>query len=116
VPPVFSKTEQEVLGTAINAKNKELSPDLGRGKFHETVSALKNSFKTPTLRNIRKTAPYMHNGGYRTLEEVINFYNEGGGRGVGLKLENQTLSDAKLNLTKTETEKIINFLSALDDK
>lgn len=116
VPPTFSKTEQEVLGTAENWQNKKLSPDLGRGKFHETVASLQNSFKTPALRNINKTAPYMHNGGYRTLQEVMHFYNEGGGSGLGLKVENQTLSDAKLNLTQTEIDKIIDFMKSLDDK
>ncbi len=116
VPPTFTKTEQEVLGTAENWQNKKLSPDLGRGKFHETVPSLQNSFKTPTLRNINKTAPYMHNGGYRTLQEVMHFYNEGGGSGLGLKVENQTLSDAKLNLTQTEIDKIIDFMKSLDDK
>lgn len=116
VPPTFSKTEQEVLGTAENWQNKKLSPDLGRGKFHETVASLQNSFKTPALRNINKTAPYMHNGGYRTLQEVMHFYNEGGGSGLGLNVENQTLSDAKLNLTQTEIDKIIDFMKSLDDK
>lgn len=116
VPPTFSKTEQEVLGTDENAQNKKLSSDLGRGKFHETVASLQHSFKTPTLRNINKTAPYMHNGGYRTLQEVMHFYNEGGGKGLGLKIENQTLSDAKLNLTQSEIDKIIDFMKSLDDK
>ena len=58
----------------------------------------------------------MHNGGYRTLQEVMHFYNEGGGSGLGLNVENQTLSDAKLNLTQTEIDKIIDFMKSLDDK
>lgn len=116
IPPNFSKTEQEVLGVAENATNKKIDKDLGRGKFHETVAFLQNSFKTPTLRNISKTAPYMHNGGYKTLKEVMNFYNKGGGKGLGLKIENQTLSDAKLNLTDKEIDDIIDFMSALNDK
>ena len=101
---------------AENATNKKIDKDLGRGKFHETVAFLQNSFKTPTLRNISKTAPYMHNGGYKTLKEVMNFYNKGGGKGLGLKIENQTLSDAKLNLTDKEIDDIIDFMSALNDK
>ncbi|KUJ52480.1 cytochrome-c peroxidase [Chryseobacterium sp. JAH] len=116
VPPNFNKTEQEVLGVAENASNSKMDRDLGRGKFHETVAFLHNSFKTPTLRNISKTAPYMHNGGYKTLKEVMNFYNKGGGNGLGLKVENQTLSDTKLNLTEKEIDEIIDFMSALDDK
>ena len=116
VPPNYSKTEQEVLGVAENAQNKKLDSDLGRGKFHETVNFLQHSFKTPTLRNVEKTAPYMHNGGYKTLEEVMHFYNEGGGKGLGLKVNNQTLPEDKLNLTPAEQEKIIDFMRALNDK
>ena len=116
VPPNYKKTEQEVLGIAINAENKITDQDPGRGKFHETVAFLQHSFKTPTLRNINKTAPYMHNGGYKTLKEVMEFYNKGGGKGFGLHFENQTLSDAPLNLTNQEIDDIIEFLKALDDK
>ena len=116
VPPTFKKTEQEVLGTATNGDNTTFDHDLGRGKFHETVAALQHSFKTPTLRNIHKTAPYMHNGGYKTLKEVMNFYNKGGGKGFGFKVENQTLSDAPLQLTDRETDDIIDFMKALNDR
>jgi len=116
VPPTFKKTEQEVLGVAVNGDNITFDNDLGRGKFHETVATLQHSFKTPTLRNINKTAPYMHNGGYKTLKEVMNFYNKGGGKGVGFKVDNQTLSDAPLQLTDQEMDDIIEFMKALDDK
>lgn len=116
VPPDYSKTEQEVLGVAENASNRKLDRDPGRGKFHETVAFLQHSFKTPTLRNVSKTAPYMHNGGYRTLHEVMDFYNKGGGNGLGLKVDNQTLSDTPLNLTGQEISEIIDFLSALNDR
>lgn len=116
VPPDYKKTEQEVLGVAENFSNKKLDSDPGRGKFHETVAFLQNSFKTPTLRNINKTAPYMHNGGYKTLKQVMEFYNKGGGVGFGFKIENQTLSDTPLHLTDTEMDDVIEFLKALDDK
>ncbi|RXM53649.1 MULTISPECIES: cytochrome-c peroxidase [unclassified Chryseobacterium] len=116
VPPTFKKTEQEVLGIATNGENKTFDNDLGRGKFHETVATLQHSFKTPTLRNSNKTAPYMHNGGYKTLKEVMNFYNKGGGKSFGFKVENQTLSDAPLQLTEHEIDDIIEFMKALDDQ
>ena len=116
VPPNYTKTEQEVLGTAENDSNKKMDADKGRGRFHETVPSLQHSFKTPTVRNINKTAPYMHNGGYRTLEDVMHFYNEGGGKGFGFDVENQTLPEDKLHLTKTEISQIIEFMKALDDK
>ncbi|MDQ1162906.1 cytochrome c peroxidase [Chryseobacterium sp. SORGH_AS 447] len=115
VPPNYTKTEQEVLGIAENSSNRTADKDPGRGKFHETVAFLQHSFKTPTLRNIAKTAPYMHNGGYKTLMEVMEFYNIGGGKGLGLKADNQTLSDAPLNLSEKEMNEIIDFLNALND-
>lgn len=116
VPPNFKKTEQEVLGTAVNGNNQSFDQDLGRGKFHQTVEALQHSFKTPTLRNISKTAPYMHNGGYKTLKEVMNFYNKGGGKGFGFKVENQTLSDTPLQLSDQEIDLVIDFMGALNDR
>ncbi|WP_294304297.1 cytochrome c peroxidase [uncultured Chryseobacterium sp.] len=115
VPPNYTKTEQEVLGIAENSSNQMADKDPGRGKFHETVAFLQHSFKTPTLRNIAKTAPYMHNGGYKTLKDVMEFYNKGGGKGFGLKADNQTLSDAPLNLSEKEISEVIDFLNALND-
>jgi cytochrome c peroxidase len=55
---------------------------------------LKFALRTPTVRNIALTAP-LHNGAYNTLEEVIDFYNEGGGVGLGVKRENKTLPSVK---------------------
>lgn len=76
---------------------------------------LKYAFKTPTLRNIERTAPYMHNGGYETLWQVLDFYNKGGGKGVGLSVEYQTLPEDSLNLTSEEIHLIIEFLYSLSD-
>ncbi|MGE8244048.1 MAG: cytochrome-c peroxidase, partial [Sphingobacterium sp.] len=115
VPPEYAKTESEVLGVATDYRNKQLDPDRGRGRYHETVAQLQYSFKTPTVRNSSKTAPYMHNGGYVTLEQVMDFYNKGGGQQFGFKLDNQTLPTDTLGLTAKETAKIIAFLKTLDD-
>ncbi|RZJ52346.1 MAG: cytochrome-c peroxidase [Flavobacterium sp.] len=113
VPPNFDKTESEVLG--VPDKNKKLDGDLG--KFVITQAAIhKNSFKTPTIRNIEFTAPYMHNGVYKTLEEVIDFYNEGGGLGLGLEVPNQTLPEDKLNLSDKEKKQLIAFMKTLTDQ
>jgi cytochrome c peroxidase len=57
----------------------------------------------------------MHNGLFETLEDVLEFYNRGGGAGLGLEIENQTLSDEPLNLTEKEKEDIIVFLQTLTD-
>jgi cytochrome c peroxidase len=57
----------------------------------------------------------MHNGIYRTLDEVIAFYDRGGGAGLGFELPNQTLPADKLNLTVNEKKQVIAFLYALND-
>ncbi|MFV5696081.1 cytochrome c peroxidase [Flavobacterium sp. LB3P122] len=113
VPPGFVKSESEVLG--VPDATKKLDADLG--KFELTKAAIhRNSFKTPTLRNVTLTAPYMHNGIFKTLEEVLDFYNEGGGNGLGFNLPNQTLPEDKLNLTDLEKKQLIVFMKTLTDK
>ena len=116
VPPEFVETESEVLGVPVTAskKNSQLSDD--EGKFLFTKSLVhKHAFKTPTLRNIALTAPYMHNGVYKTLEQVMDFYNKGGGAALGIAPGNQTLPVQALNLSKREIKNIILFLRALTD-
>ncbi|GAB3818318.1 hypothetical protein GCM10028895_15430 [Pontibacter rugosus] len=115
--PAFNNTEAEVLGIVENprAAHPMLDPDLGRFT-HNKMEELRFAFKTPTLRNVAKTAPYMHNGSYQTLEEVMDFYNKGGAQGMGLQLENQTLPPDPLNLTEEETKSIISFLHTLTDE
>ena len=116
VPPEFTETESEVLGVP---KTKEtLAPvlDSDEGKFKFTHSIVhKYAFKTPTLRNIELTAPYMHNGVYNTLEEVMDFYNKGGGNGLKIAPVNQTLPEEKLNLSKKEIRAVIAFMKTLTD-
>ena len=58
----------------------------------------------------------MHNGVYTTLEEVIEFYNNGGGIGLGLTIENQTLASDKLELTDKEVKALVAFMKTLTDK
>ncbi|WP_336516206.1 cytochrome-c peroxidase [Pollutibacter soli] len=114
-PPQFSESESEVLGVPESTgKPAKLDQDSGKYKFsHATVHLF--AFKTPTLRNIALTAPYMHNGIYRTLEEVVDFYNDGGGAGLGIAPENQTLPTDKLNLTKKEKKDLVLFMKTLTD-
>ena len=116
VPPEFVETESEVIGTpaAASKKNSLLSEDEGKYLFTRSL-VHKHAFKTPTLRNIALTAPYMHNGVYKTLEEVMDFYNKGGGAALGIAPGNQTLPARPLNLSKREIRNIISFLGALTD-
>lgn len=114
-PPAFTTTEAEVLGVPGAPDKQTIDPDSGR-YHHNKIDELKFSFKTPTLRNIAKTAPYMHNGAFKTLEQVMTFYNNGGGSGIGIRLEHQTLSADKLDLSEPEQKAIIAFLNCLTDE
>jgi cytochrome c peroxidase len=117
VPPWFNNSESEVIGVPKNAewKNATIDPDEGRYGMNQ-LEQLRFSFKTPTARNSEKTAPYMHNGVYNTLEEVIKFYELGGGNGIGMNLEYQTLPFDNLKLTESEKKDIILFLKTLTDE
>jgi cytochrome c peroxidase len=57
----------------------------------------------------------MHNGVFTTLDEVMNFYEKGGGKGLGLDYKYQTLPEDTLGLTATEQKNIIAFLHSLTD-
>lgn len=116
VPPDFQRSESEVLGVTATAdlKNPKLDNDEGRGA-HNNFPQWEHAFKTSTIRNIAKTAPYMHNGAYTTLEQLMDFYNEGGGAGLGLDVPNQTLAADKLELSKPEIALVIKFMESLTD-
>ncbi|MEM6262369.1 MAG: cytochrome c peroxidase [Bacteroidota bacterium] len=120
VPPKFHESEGEVLGvpTAPDTANATLDDDPGRQKsgfIRDNHPIYLNAFKTPTVRNIEMTGPYMHNGVYTSLEQVMDFYNRGGGYGIGIELENQTLPPDPLGLTQQEITDVINFMEALTD-
>lgn len=98
--------------------NPVLDNDIGRfgsSKIKDGAYFYKNSIKTPTVRNVELTSPYMHNGAFKNLDEVIHFYNKGGGAGLGLKVENQTLPESKLNLSSIEFDQLKAFLNSLTD-
>ena len=104
-----------MIGVPEDSTIMKLSSDVGRSKIHP-VSEMKNAFRTPTLRNVECTSPYMHNGTFSTLEQVIDFYNNGGGLGHGLKVPNQTLSSDSLNLTQAEQSAMVAFLGTLSEE
>ncbi|HEY0299489.1 MAG TPA: cytochrome c peroxidase, partial [Arachidicoccus sp.] len=115
-PPKFSRIESEIIGVPqSNAQNAHLDTDMGRYNIIKD-DFNKHAFKTPTVRNSSKTAPYMHNGVFTTLEQVMDFYNKGGGHGLGLQIDNQTLPFDKLDLNQSEINDIIAFMKALDSK
>lgn len=79
------------------------------GRFaHRKVKILKGAFKTPTLRDIDLTAPYMHNGMYKTLEEVVDHYDRGGDVKTNLSPNMQPLG-----LTPEEKKDLVAFMKSL---
>jgi cytochrome c peroxidase len=89
--------------------------------------AVDGSFKVPTLRNVELTGPYFHNGGYGTLEQVVDFYSRGGnvrktGVGVddtsghGINASNLDIEIFKLNFTDAEKAALVAFLKSLTDE
>jgi cytochrome c peroxidase len=114
VPPNFLKIESEVIGIPKEANGKTIDNDSGRYLVNKLDPFL-FAFKTTTVRNVALTAPYMHNGVFKNLEQVVSFYNNGGGKSSGANLKNLTLPFDKLLLTKTEEGAIVSFMKTLTD-
>lgn len=96
----FTDEQYHNLGVGMDAEE----PDLGRYEIVKEDAA-RGAFKTPTLRNVAASAPYMHDGSQKTLEEVVEWYNKGGH-------PNPWLSDKMkpLNLTEQEKADLVAFM------
>lgn len=115
-PPFYDRTDLEILGTTANTNFTKPVLDADNGRYITyPYIYFKGAFKTPTVRNAAKTAPYMHNGNFETLESVVDFYDNGGGAGMGLEVPLQTLSAKKIQLTANEKKDLIKFIGALTD-
>jgi len=84
-----------------------MKEDLGRYNVSRAEKD-KGAFKTPTLRSITETSPYMHDGAFKTLEEVVEFMDQGGGHNANLSSLMKPL-----NLTAEEKADLVAFLKAL---
>lgn len=114
-PPKFHDDVLSSIGTTTSPdKNSPIDPDPGFGAVLRRPDGF-GMFKTPGLRNVERTAPYMHNGAFKTLEEVVEFYNDGGGRGRGQNPYSQDSKVAKLDLTEQQKKDLIAFMKALND-
>lgn len=82
--------------------------DLGRGKLFPTSVSLRYAFKTPTLRDVARRAPYMHDGALATLEGVIDLYDKG-----GIERPSRAEHVRPLNLTAQEMADLIAFMNTL---
>jgi cytochrome c peroxidase len=90
-------------------------PDLGRARITETDADL-GKFKVPSLRNIALTGPYMHDGRFNTLEQVLDHYAAGVKQSPTLAPELQQNGSLGIPLTTAEKERIIEFLKTLTDE
>ena len=102
---LFMDNKFHNLGVGMN--NKGELTDLGR--YDQTkAEADKGAFKTPSLRNIALSAPYMHDGSHKTLKEVVDFYVGGGNSNEHLDKDIKALK-----LSKQERDDLITFMEAL---
>jgi cytochrome c peroxidase len=116
-PPLYATTEFEVLGVPLTDDLARPRADSDGGRYSVFPNPYyRQAFKTPTVRNSAVTAPYMHNGSFHTLKKVIEFYNRGGGKGLGLVMPKQTLAPEPLRLSAKEIREIERFLGALTDR
>lgn len=100
-PPTFVDHSYYNLGVGM----KDESPDLGRFHVFEMESA-RGKFKTPTMREVAKTGPYMHDGSMKTLEEVVELYDQGGIRNRYLSSEVRR----PLRLSDQEKADLVTFM------
>ncbi len=114
----LSDTRMAQIGLFTDPK---LSPPINQTER----AAVDGAFKTPSLRNIALTAPYFHNGGQLTLDQVVDFYDRGGDRtgsarvnstGFGANKSNLDADVVRLGLTLFEKANLVAFLGALTDE
>ncbi|MBI3210898.1 MAG: c-type cytochrome [Candidatus Solibacter usitatus] len=103
---LFTDDKFHNLGSGMNAAG-ELT-DMGRFAISKREGD-QGAFRTPTLRNIAETAPYMHDGSLKTLKEVVDFYVGGGNANPHLDKEIKSLD----HLTKQERADLVAFMEAL---
>lgn len=90
--------------------NIGLPNNTDEGRFAiKPIKVMKGAFKTPTLRDTALTPPYMHNGQHKSLEEVIDHYNNGGTP----TFDNLDPNMKKLDLSKQEKKDLVEFLKSL---
>ena len=107
--PDFTGDEFRNIGLYDGVKFKDA------GRFDITYNnADKGKFKVPGLRNVAVTAPYMHNGMFKTLKEVIEYYNDPY-KIVAKPVNADSLSKKPLHLTTREKQDLENFLLTLTD-
>jgi cytochrome c peroxidase len=116
LPPHFAISDHRSLGVPVKDTMSKYELDADIGLQHSSRNPLfKASFKVPTVRNAALTAPYMHNGIYQTLDQVVDFYNHGAGNKFGFRGVFLSILSDSLNLSQTEKKDLISFVHALTD-
>lgn len=112
-PPLFTNNQVAVIGVP---EPEGLPFDVGAEKTFNAAK-LKGGFKVPSLRNITRTAPYMHSGGMEDLREAVEFYTKGRGHAVPEGVDMQLHWHIwEPDLTDDEIDRIVDFLGALTDE
>lgn len=112
--PVFSDFNFHVVGAKQLGPGFQETPHEDFGRWNVTrLDADRYRFRTPPLRNVARTGPYMHSGGYDTLREVVEFFNRGGGDLP--QVPDERLDIAPLGLTSAEIDALVAFLESLTD-
>lgn len=114
VKPPYIGSEFEVLGVPADTNYSRLSDDEGRFGVNP-ADETSHAFRTGTVRNAEHTMPYMHNGVFKTLDQVLDFYDAGGGIGKKLVVPNQTLSSDSLKLSAREKKDLLAFIHSLNE-
>jgi cytochrome c peroxidase len=123
LPPFYNISDHHSLGVPVKDTMEKyvVDPDLGVMKIdHDSFARF--SFKVPTLRNVALTAPYMHNGVYKSLEQVVDFYDRAAGNQFARDMRPDmtglpffTILPIKLDLTDVEKKDLVSFLRTLTD-
>lgn len=112
-PPLFTNQQIAVLGTP---EPEGMPLDVGAEKTFNSAK-LKGGFKVPSLRNIEKTAPYMHSGRFDNLRDTVEFYTKGRGHAVPEGVEMQLHWHIwEPNLADHELDLLVTFLKTLTDE
>jgi len=116
-PPLFTNNQVAVIGTP-EPKGRDF--DIGAQKTYAEIKdsqKLRGGFKVPTLRNITKTAPYMHSGKFDKLYDAVEFYSKGRGHAVPKNEKLQLHWHIwEPDLTDEEMQLIVDFLGSLTDE
>ena len=109
--PTFSNYTFNILGVPDTNPN---DPDLGQVEVVNGPDSTR-AFRVPSLRNVALSAPYMHNGVFKTLGDVVDFYAKGGGPAFGVDVEPDEFLQG-FTLSDQQTSDLVAFMDALTDE